>query len=622
MGSANVGEGSESAFGDLAQKLSARASTGDADALFELGQHFENGAGDRKNDQEALRCYRLAAERGHKRANTCIGRLLEEGRGGPADLVAAAHHYHIAADADDSLAQNNLGLMFRYGRGVAQDYRKAVYWMRRAAKSGHARGQANYAEMLRLGLGRLRNRAAAVRWYRKAADQGLASAQNSLGLCYRHGEGIFRNRRKATQLFLWAAEQGNAPGQTNLGWALENGEGIQQDAAAAVRWYEAAAAQGNGTARNNLGCMLRAGIGCAQDSKRACSLFLLAIDGGDELAITNLGEMLETGNGCEANLELAVSYYRRAAKLKQRRARVHLLRRELVESLESDPVSHLLSYLGLYPALLMAIGGLSTVDIAEKVLAGSIQWSAPFEIIMEGYRRISSLIGAIFEPIVVPVIGWVETTFGWTLHLQDHWRSIFLLAAMPFFAMTRAAMSEHIKAESALRDFGKVSAATWRGIVAMIALVAGNVVGSVAAGLIPIDGSWWLQALAAGLPWATLAAVVWIVGGLRTKEQPFVLGLLVFAGCASAAAALIAIVHTTGAGAIALGLLGLLFGCVMLFSGLEDRNKLRALPMHEALPKVIKVRSSIAGGLVLIGGFLAATCFVASNWIVQTWFGQ
>ena len=62
-----------------------------------LGVMYSRGRGVRKDDSEAVRWYRRAAEQGH------------------------------------ALGQFNLGNMYRDGRGVARDYQAAVTWFRRAA---------------------------------------------------------------------------------------------------------------------------------------------------------------------------------------------------------------------------------------------------------------------------------------------------------------------------------------------------------------------------------------------------------------------------------------------------------------------------------------------------------
>lgn len=81
-------------------KLLRRAQSGDAESQYTLAAMY--GAGDflDKNDVEAVRWYRSAAEQGHAEA------------------------------------QRNLGLMYAYGEGVAQDFAECIHWIFKSANSG------------------------------------------------------------------------------------------------------------------------------------------------------------------------------------------------------------------------------------------------------------------------------------------------------------------------------------------------------------------------------------------------------------------------------------------------------------------------------------------------------
>jgi TPR repeat protein len=83
------------------------AEQGDADAAYNLGLVHHHADGVPRNDQEALRWYRLAAERGDKPAQFQIGLMYQNGEGVPADEAKAhewftkhrrahAHHHHNA----------------------------------------------------------------------------------------------------------------------------------------------------------------------------------------------------------------------------------------------------------------------------------------------------------------------------------------------------------------------------------------------------------------------------------------------------------------------------------------------------------------------------------------------
>jgi TPR repeat protein len=61
-----------------------------------------------RDDREAVRWYRAAAEQGHRDARNNLGSMYEQGRGVGKDLGQAARLYRAAAEAGDAAAQLNL----------------------------------------------------------------------------------------------------------------------------------------------------------------------------------------------------------------------------------------------------------------------------------------------------------------------------------------------------------------------------------------------------------------------------------------------------------------------------------------------------------------------------------
>ncbi len=60
------------------------------------------------------------------------------GQGVARDNAEAAKWYRKAAEQGDAGAQFNLGVMYGGGQGVPQDYAEAVKWFRKAADQGTA----------------------------------------------------------------------------------------------------------------------------------------------------------------------------------------------------------------------------------------------------------------------------------------------------------------------------------------------------------------------------------------------------------------------------------------------------------------------------------------------------
>ena len=156
------------------------AKMGIAEAQFALGLCYHNGGGVAKDDMEAVKWFRKAAEQSH-------------------------------ADA-----QYNLGVCYRDGQGVAQDDAEAVKWWLKAAEQGSASAQFNLGVRYREGKGVAKNEAEAAKWYRKAAEQGDTEAQYNLGLCYAKGSGVAQDAAEVVKWWRKAAEQGHATAQKLL----------------------------------------------------------------------------------------------------------------------------------------------------------------------------------------------------------------------------------------------------------------------------------------------------------------------------------------------------------------------------------------------------------------------
>lgn len=234
------------------------ARQGDAYALINVGWNYQHGLGGLPRDErEAVRLYKLAADQGDANGQSNLGVMYEIGLGGlRQDEREAVRLYKLAADQGYAIGQNNLGSMYREGRGgLPQDDREAVRLYKLAAEQGKAVAQNNLGFMYANGCGGLpQDDREAVRLYKLAVEQGSAAAQANLGIMYANGlGGLPHDDREAVRLYKLAAEQGDDNGQANLGFMYANGRGgLLQDDREAVRLYTLAAQQGNQTAQGNL----------------------------------------------------------------------------------------------------------------------------------------------------------------------------------------------------------------------------------------------------------------------------------------------------------------------------------------------------------------------------------
>jgi TPR repeat protein len=256
----------------------------------------------------------LAAKFDGKRAT------VENGRAGlPKDDREAARVYKLAADQGNAIAQTNLALFYEVGRGgLPKDDREAARLYKLAADQGNAIGQRNLALFYEVGRGGLpKDDCEAARLYKLAADQGDAYAQNKLGIFYEDGRGgLPKDDHEAVLLFMLAADQGDAYAQNNLALCYENGSGgLQKDDREAVRLYKLAVDQGDAYAQSNLALFYEVGRGgLPKDDCEAARLYKLAADQGDAKAQSKLGFFYQNGRGrLPRNYREAARLYKLAA---------------------------------------------------------------------------------------------------------------------------------------------------------------------------------------------------------------------------------------------------------------------------------------------------------------------
>jgi hypothetical protein len=97
------------------------------------------GKGVEKDDKEAVRLYRLAAEQKHAAAQCNLACYYLIGKGVEKDERKAAHLFKLAADQGHADAQCNLGFCYENGWGVEKDVSEAVRFFGLAADQRFAK---------------------------------------------------------------------------------------------------------------------------------------------------------------------------------------------------------------------------------------------------------------------------------------------------------------------------------------------------------------------------------------------------------------------------------------------------------------------------------------------------
>lgn len=200
---------------------------------------------DAENYEEALKCYRLAAEHGSAVGQNGMGRLCSGGFSVKQDYVEAANWYRKSATQGNNKGQYNLGVCYYNGDGVIQNYSEAVKWFRKSAEQGNSHAQSALGNCYYNGFGINQDFLEALKWIRESVNQGNDLAQCQLGNMYLTGEGVMQDSSEALKWFRKSAEQGNDVGQYALGRMYEIGEGVDASIVEAKKWYRKAAEQGN-----------------------------------------------------------------------------------------------------------------------------------------------------------------------------------------------------------------------------------------------------------------------------------------------------------------------------------------------------------------------------------------
>lgn len=167
------------------------AEESDLEDPFVLGVKYQFGVGVLKNDDEASRCYLIAAEQGNPQA------------------------------------QFTVGMRYTCGMGLAENQQEAVRWYRSAAEQGHAGAGFILGSRYENGFGVEKDLEQAIQWYRMAADQDDADAQFCLGKCYECGAGVIRNRDEALAWFRKAAKNGNAKAQSRVDRQMSDARSVK-----------------------------------------------------------------------------------------------------------------------------------------------------------------------------------------------------------------------------------------------------------------------------------------------------------------------------------------------------------------------------------------------------------
>ncbi len=217
----------------------------DAAAMTLIGEIYHDGLALKRDDEEAVRWWRLAANLGDPEAAYEYGVALLSGAGVAADKVAAAAEFALAAPSGHNGALYNLGVLALQGVfGGKRDEKLAADYFRRAAEAGDGNSAYSYGILLREGKGVPLDTEAAAKWLKAASDEGIAAGQVEYAIMLFNGVGVAKDEAEAARIFRLAAARRNPIAQNRLAHLYLSGRGVPKDIVRAMLWNGFAKAAG------------------------------------------------------------------------------------------------------------------------------------------------------------------------------------------------------------------------------------------------------------------------------------------------------------------------------------------------------------------------------------------
>jgi TPR repeat protein len=296
--------------------------SGSTGAMVDLGAMYTAGKIIVKNDAEALKLFKKAADGGNQYGQQWLGNSYRDGAPGlTPDGEQAKSWYIKAIDNDSKDALVELAWLYEQGKVVAKNEAEALKLYKKAAEASNQFGQKKLGSSYRDGkLGLKQDGEQAKNWYLKAIENGSTDAMVDLGVMYEDGKILSKNETEALKLFQKAAESENQYGQRWLGYAYRNGAlGLKQDGEQATKWYLKAIESGSTKAMIDLANLYIDGSGgVVKDENKGFNLYKKAVELGDTSALSYLAYLYREGNGVEKNENTALQLYQKADTLNQK----------------------------------------------------------------------------------------------------------------------------------------------------------------------------------------------------------------------------------------------------------------------------------------------------------------
>ena len=259
------------------------------------------------DDAEAVSWYEKALEKGSVTAITCLGWMYERGKGVVQNDEKAIELYKQAADGGNNVAMNNLGIIYENGKvGQEVNLEEALKWYKLAAENGYDGAQESVARVEQA----LQEETETDRSTEKTAEQYYEEENYEEALAAYRKDGDAENVERVLQAMYDLAEN-----------YKDGKNGVEKNEEEAIRYYKLVAEDEDAEdekIRNSsfsLGYIMTHND-TEEDDAEAVTWFEKAIEKGDGNAINWLGWMYENRKGVPQDYEKAVELYKKAADVK------------------------------------------------------------------------------------------------------------------------------------------------------------------------------------------------------------------------------------------------------------------------------------------------------------------
>ncbi|MCM1133039.1 MAG: sel1 repeat family protein [Ruminococcus flavefaciens] len=148
---------------------------------YKLGENYYYGKnGYKQNYKEAVKWYKLSAEKGNSEAQFSLGWCYHFGDGIVRDYKKAFEWYTKSAEQGDEAGKYGLASIYLLGSGATKNLKKAFDLYKESAENDYLAAEYKLAYMYENGIGTEKNLIEAVRWYLKASDDGYELAEVDL----------------------------------------------------------------------------------------------------------------------------------------------------------------------------------------------------------------------------------------------------------------------------------------------------------------------------------------------------------------------------------------------------------------------------------------------------------